>query len=132
MKKGILKLSVLLLSSFATLSLASCSEVSKVSANIEIFDMFEFADISIKDKKEAYFAGDIVALDISMDENYVLSYTTLNDEKVENINAITLVAGDNEIHCFLLKKKFMINLAYVILLSLLMKQVILILLRVIY
>ena len=100
MKKGIFKLSVLLLSSFTTLSLTSCNEVSKASANIEIFDMFDFADISIKNEKEAYFAGDIVVLDVTMDDKYVLSYTTLNDVKIEDINAITLVAGDNEIRCF--------------------------------
>ena len=128
MKKGIFKLSVLLLSSFTTLSLTSCNEVSKASANIEIFDMFDFADISIKNEKEAYFAGDIVVLDVTMDDKYVLSYTTLNDVKIEDINAITLVAGDNEIHCFLPKiKKFMINLTYVILLLYLMKIAILIL-----
>jgi hypothetical protein len=103
MKKGIFKLSVLLLSSFTTLSLTSCNEVSKASANIEIFDMFDFADISIKNEKEAYFAGDIVVLDVTMDDKYVLSYTTLNDVKIEDINAITLVAGDNEIHCFFTK-----------------------------
>ena len=105
MKKGkFLLINALVFGTFIGSGLTSCSNTTTNESAYEATVTFDYdsslLSVGIKDAKESYKEGNVIALNLTFNSGYDLSFVTLNGETVEDINSITLAAGKNIIKIY--------------------------------
>lgn len=105
MRKGkFLLINALVFGTFIGSGLTSCSSNKAIEQVYEATVTFDYdsslLSAGIKDAKDSYKEGDVIALNLTFNSGYDLSFATLNGETIEDINSITLEAGNNVIKIY--------------------------------